>query len=216
MTIVGQNLDRPVLRVRHAELERVSEESPFRSWCPVCKEGILLVARLDMLDFRLSKLDHCSMCGQHFWYEEEAIGSEKLHDPPAQPFRNFDEKKVPAEYQRKLGLGVHAPKPKPAPEPTTMEECFPQLESGLSDEDRKALRDAKVADVEKIVVSWHSTIGRQMRNRWSLWGESPLYLHMKERFGLEHPDDMSHKILVEFARAHIPTVWARLTEEDPL
>lgn len=175
---VGENVKKPIVRVKHAELARVTPESPYRSWCPMCESGVLLVCRFSLEDPRLSALDHCSFCGQHVWYTDETIGGEQVH----------------------------------APVPTTLEGCFPLLEGGLSDEDRETLKNAR--DPNDVAVSWHDSIGRQMRNRWGLWHGSPLAVHMKERFGLEHPDDMSHKILVEFATAHIPTVWQRLVREE--
>lgn len=52
----GKNRAAPFRWVKHGELTR-SGESPYRSTCPVCKEGLLLIARLDNGD--LNKLDSC-------------------------------------------------------------------------------------------------------------------------------------------------------------
>ncbi len=55
--------------VRHAELERVSEKSAYKSKCPKCVDGILAMRR-DVESFKLSALDFCLGCGQAFWYED--------------------------------------------------------------------------------------------------------------------------------------------------
>jgi hypothetical protein len=72
MIEVGQNLNQPPLHVRHSELKRVSEESVFRSECPVCKRGYLLVLR-DQKTFQLSRYDTCTFCGQPVIYSDRDI-----------------------------------------------------------------------------------------------------------------------------------------------
>lgn len=71
-----ENQHAPVRAVRHAELERVSA-SAFRSRCPVCKEGLLLVYR-DSETMKLSRWDVCTRCAQGFEYVDEAINGEAL------------------------------------------------------------------------------------------------------------------------------------------
>lgn len=75
MIEVGQNLNQPPLHVRHSELKRVSEDSAFRSECPVCKEGILLVMQAQDLRkrYRLSRYDACTFCGQPVTYSDRDI-----------------------------------------------------------------------------------------------------------------------------------------------
>ena len=51
----------------------------------------------------------------------------------------------------------------------------------------------------------HHNIGQYIRNRWGLWGNSPLSRFMN-RLGIHHPDDMSSIILDSFQR--------RLKKED--
>jgi hypothetical protein len=68
----------PFKWVQHGKLTR-SGESPYRSKCPVCKEGLLLIARLDNGD--LNKLDSCIRCGQRFVYEDDTINGEKVVCP---------------------------------------------------------------------------------------------------------------------------------------
>jgi len=178
MSRAGENHAKPVQKVTHAELRQVFSDSPFRTWCPTCEKGLLLVNRFSMEDPRISALDRCTLCGQQFWYTDKTIGGEPVH----------------------------------APVPMTLEDCYPLLEGGLSDEDRETLLTAQ--DPEEVAFAWHHSIGQQMRNRWGLWTGWPLAEHMKERFGLEHPDDMSHKILVEFASRRVRTVWERLGDDE--
>jgi len=64
---VGSNIDKPVLKVKYAELER-SGESLYRSECPVCKDGILLMRRDEK--GKLLKTDYCVFCGQGFIYTD--------------------------------------------------------------------------------------------------------------------------------------------------
>jgi len=62
------NVDKPAIRVRHAALERVSEDSDFKSVCPVCEDGILLMHRDKDHGFKLKAVDTCMSCGQMFIY----------------------------------------------------------------------------------------------------------------------------------------------------
>ncbi len=68
-TDVMANIDAPVLHVRHADLTR-TDDSMFRSNCPVCRLGILMVRRSDR--FRLMALDCCIRCGQQVIYDDIA------------------------------------------------------------------------------------------------------------------------------------------------
>ena len=61
------NIGNKPIEVKHSDLER-TDESIYRSSCPVCKEGILLVGRDD--DFKLSELDICVACGQYVIYTD--------------------------------------------------------------------------------------------------------------------------------------------------
>jgi len=38
-----------------------------------------------LTSLNLSKLDHCTLCGQQFLYEEDEIGGSKLTTPPNLP-----------------------------------------------------------------------------------------------------------------------------------
>lgn len=64
----GSRVDKPLMKVKHAELKRYSD-SPFRSICPGCNTGLLLVRR-DNSTFEIQSFDICSLCGQVVEYED--------------------------------------------------------------------------------------------------------------------------------------------------
>lgn len=66
--MAGENINKPIIKVKHAELTRTGD-SAFRSECPTCKEGVLLVMR-NQETFELEKLDRCMLCGQQFEYTD--------------------------------------------------------------------------------------------------------------------------------------------------
>jgi hypothetical protein len=81
----GENLHNPIRRVRWSELQRSSplddpDGSLFRSWCPVCDAGLLLVRRTD--DFvNFVCWDNCTTCGQVFCYKDEEILGTRVLSP---------------------------------------------------------------------------------------------------------------------------------------
>lgn len=68
------NIDKPLIRVTHAELERW-DEGAYKSKCPVCEGGVLLIHR-DLGSFLLERLDRCVSCGQQFYYTDANINGE--------------------------------------------------------------------------------------------------------------------------------------------
>jgi hypothetical protein len=64
------------IEVLHSELKR-SGTSIFRSYCPTCKEGLLLVRR--NADMKLSRYDHCVFCGQKVVYMDRDIAGALLY-----------------------------------------------------------------------------------------------------------------------------------------
>lgn len=66
----GINLNKPVIHIKHQDLQRDSD-SPFRSTCPICKKGVLLVRR-DQCTLKLIGEDRCILCGQAFIYDDIA------------------------------------------------------------------------------------------------------------------------------------------------
>jgi len=63
------NTQNAPVRVDHKLLKRESS-SPFRSECPVCNKGYLLVRREGIC---LLREDCCIRCGQRFIYENDMI-----------------------------------------------------------------------------------------------------------------------------------------------
>ena len=61
------NAESAVIEVRHDQLERCSGESAYKSKCPSCSDGILLVAR-NQEDFSLHEYDRCIVCAQQVRY----------------------------------------------------------------------------------------------------------------------------------------------------
>ena len=55
--------------VKHSELKRASETSMYRSECPSCKDGVLLVCR-EQPSLRLAEEDYCIRCGRRFLYSD--------------------------------------------------------------------------------------------------------------------------------------------------
>lgn len=169
---IGKNIKEPFRIVKHTDLERVSDESPFRSWCPVCQKGILLVRRDDNLE--LSTLDNCTDCGQQFFYEDTEIAGVRLVSPI----------------------------------PLTLEETVTFIDKMLTEEDRKFMQDSM--DPEGVVAEVHHSLGRELRNRWGLWRKSPLALYFEKTLAITHPDDMSGKILRNYARVKFPTRYQQI------
>jgi hypothetical protein len=66
-----QNIEKPVLDVFHVDLERTGD-SIFRSKCPVCNKGMLLVHR-NQRTLKLEEYDHCISCGQRVKYLDIGI-----------------------------------------------------------------------------------------------------------------------------------------------
>ena len=62
-----KNIDKPFINLCHKNLKRCTDESPFRSHCPFCEKGVLLVAR-DQGTLKLLPDDVCLSCGQRVHY----------------------------------------------------------------------------------------------------------------------------------------------------
>lgn len=74
-----EKLHAPPVTVVHANLRRFTEESPYRSVCPVCETGVLLVNR-DQKTFKLINVDRCTFCAQTIIYSDRIIGDEPVMD----------------------------------------------------------------------------------------------------------------------------------------
>ncbi len=73
-----RNYHRPVMKVKHADLKRYSE-SDFKTICPMCEEGLLLVHR-DQTTLELLRHDHCTGCAQQVYYIDSNINGEKFKE----------------------------------------------------------------------------------------------------------------------------------------
>lgn len=77
------NLNKTLIRVAHDELERW-DDGAYKSKCPACEEGLLLVRR-DHKTLELERLDQCVSCGQQFYYTDSEVNGEPLVDTKADP-----------------------------------------------------------------------------------------------------------------------------------
>lgn len=73
----GKNVGEPAVTVVHAELQR-SDESIYRSKCPVCKKGVLCVLREQAPPFQLRENDRCIACAQRVIYADIVDMRKKL------------------------------------------------------------------------------------------------------------------------------------------
>lgn len=64
-----KNLNNEPIHVKHSELQRETEESPYRSKCPCCEDGVLFMRR-DLKTFNLVSTDMCISCGQQIVYDD--------------------------------------------------------------------------------------------------------------------------------------------------
>ena len=71
----GQRANRPPIHVRHSSLKRIGD-SAYRSSCPCCRVGILLVRRDS--DGQITPNDNCITCGQAFIYDDMHIAQETV------------------------------------------------------------------------------------------------------------------------------------------
>ena len=69
----------PPIRVSHTALERYCKDSPYRSKCPSCTKGVLLITR-DPQTFSLCNVDFCIGCGRMVIYMDTSIAGEPLLD----------------------------------------------------------------------------------------------------------------------------------------
>jgi hypothetical protein len=81
MSGLPENIAKPPLHVLHAELERVSEDSAYKSVCPACKGGLLAVHRVmgSVQGHVLLRHDRCFGCGQQVVYQDRTINGELLY-----------------------------------------------------------------------------------------------------------------------------------------
>lgn len=66
----GKNSGNPPIVIKHSELEREDGESAYKSKCPACDRGILLVRRSQNPPFELLEHDRCIACAQSVVYSD--------------------------------------------------------------------------------------------------------------------------------------------------
>ena len=75
------NATKDPIRISHASLERWGENSAYKSKCPECKDGLLLIHRDPNLNYALVRADRCVSCGQQVYYTDDAVNGESFSTP---------------------------------------------------------------------------------------------------------------------------------------
>jgi len=76
--VTGCNVKNAILNVYQKHMQRFSENSDYKSICPMCG-GLLLMGRWEEDGMKLSDTDHCVICGQHYRYLDDEVGGETIH-----------------------------------------------------------------------------------------------------------------------------------------
>jgi len=79
--------------------------------------------------------------------------------------------------------------------PKHIHDCFFRLKEILSDEDLEAIKSME----EDKTYMLHFSLGMTLRNDWGLWEGSELSKYFN-KFGIDHPDDMTATIFTTFWR----------------
>ena len=79
-------------------------------------------------------------------------------------------------------------------EPRNIDDCLIVLQKDIPDKEKELLRTGEIT-----TASLHHTAGREIRNKWKLWGNSELE-NWFQSIGVWHPDDMSSIILDSFVK----------------
>lgn len=77
------NVGKAPIEVYHCRLTR-SGEGPYKSCCPCCPHGMLLIYRGQ--DYKLRREDRCVCCAQAFRYLDEGVNDEKFLPAAPQTF----------------------------------------------------------------------------------------------------------------------------------
>ena len=92
--------------------------------------------------------------------------------------------------------------------PSTIERAVDHIVESLADEEK---RDIRFASSQDSLCAGHHTVGRYIRNEWSLWEpDSPLKRNAVETYGIAHADDISG-LIIEWVFAKI-----KRREFDPI
>ena len=66
---LGINFQNPPIEVSHFTLDGAGRPNQWKSECPVCGTGLLLVNR-NSETLAIESYDCCTFCGQHFLYTD--------------------------------------------------------------------------------------------------------------------------------------------------
>jgi hypothetical protein len=82
MNEIPANAHTPYVLVWHSKLKRFNDSAykSYKSYCPVCDDGILLIYRSMTDNFKLARKDCCISCGQTVIYLDESVNSEFFED----------------------------------------------------------------------------------------------------------------------------------------
>ena len=88
--------------------------------------------------------------------------------------------------------------------PSTIKAAVDDVVSRVTEEDREAMKDM---DEGTFGARVHHSIGRYIRNNWSLWAkDSPLKRDAVNTYGIAHGDDISGLILA--------WIWHAVVEKE--
>lgn len=97
-------------------------------------------------------------------------------------------------YQERIKLetidGVYIPK--------DLSDAFAELDKRISAESRAKF---KGADEQTVVKKLYFSLGRWISYNWGFYEGSRLSEHIKQKFGLSHPDDMAVLIMTTYHRS---------------
>src|SRR5271157_2926355 len=80
--------------------------------------------------------------------------------------------------------------------PGNVNEAIEDLDKIL--DKRTKIKIIKSNNIEETAIRLHSSLGRELRNRWGLWNNSKLAIFLSEKCNIVHPDDMSHFIIKSY------------------
>ena len=78
MSKIPANIHTPYVLVWHSKLKRF-DDGAYKSYCPVCDDGVLLIYRKTD-SFKLSRKDYCMSCGQTVVYLDKSVNGEFFED----------------------------------------------------------------------------------------------------------------------------------------
>lgn len=81
-----KNVNEPVLKVRHDALQ--CWDPPYKSECPSCENGLLLVTREAG---KLQRMDRCIGCGQRVCYLDDTINNQPIYPELSEVLKRIED-----------------------------------------------------------------------------------------------------------------------------